>query len=60
MPPKILVMIITAMIVAVPSLSFGQELVISYVVNSFDFWQVARQAELYWPRFVRVTLVTSN
>jgi hypothetical protein len=39
-----------------PSLSSDREVVISYVVNSFDFWQVARQAELYWPRFVRVTL----
>jgi hypothetical protein len=43
-----------------PSLSSGQELVVSYVVNSFDFWQVARQAELYWPRFVRVTLDSSK
>jgi len=32
------------------------EVVVSYVVNSFDFWQVAREAELYWPRFVRVRL----
>jgi hypothetical protein len=39
-----------------PSLSSGHDLVVSYVVNSFDFWQVAREAKLYWPRFVRVTL----
>jgi hypothetical protein len=39
-----------------PALSSGQDLVVSYVVNSFDFWQVARDARLYWPRFVRVTL----
>jgi Domain of unknown function (DUF4185) len=39
-----------------PSLSSGQDLVVSYVVNSFDFWQVAREAKLYWPRFIRVTL----
>ena len=39
-----------------PSLSAGRDVVISYVVNSFDFWQVAREANLYWPRFVRVTL----
>jgi hypothetical protein len=43
-----------------PSLSSDQELVVSYVVNSFDFWQVARQAELYWPRFVSVTLDSSK
>jgi hypothetical protein len=39
-----------------PSLSSGREVIVSYVVNSFDFWQVARDAKLYWPRFVRVTL----
>ncbi len=32
----------------------GDELLVSYVANSFDFWQVARDARLYWPRFVRV------
>jgi Domain of unknown function (DUF4185) len=42
-----------------PTLSSGQDLVVSYVVNSFDFWQVAREARLYWPRFVRVRLVPS-
>ena len=41
-------------------LSSGQDLVVSYVVNSFDFWQVAREAKLYWPRFVRVTLERSE
>jgi hypothetical protein len=40
------------------ALSSGQELVVSYVVNSFDLWQVAREAKLYWPRFVRVTLAS--
>jgi hypothetical protein len=35
-------------------MSSGQDLFVSYVVDSFDFWQVAREAELYWPRFVRV------
>jgi len=39
-----------------PALSSGKDLVVSYVVNSFDFWQVAREAKLYWPRFIRVTL----
>jgi hypothetical protein len=43
-----------------PTLSSGQDVVVSYVVNSFDFWQVAREARLYWPRFVRVTLVPSE
>jgi hypothetical protein len=28
-----------------PVLSSGQDLVVSYVVNSFDFWQVARDAK---------------
>jgi Domain of unknown function (DUF4185) len=42
-----------------PALSSGRTLVVSYVVNSFDFWQVARESRLYWPRFVRVRLVPS-
>jgi hypothetical protein len=43
-----------------PALSSDRELVVSYVVNSFDFWQVAREAKLYWPRFVRVTLAPAE
>ena len=43
-----------------PSLSTDDELVVSYVVNSLDFWQVARESKLYWPRFVRVTLSPSK
>ena len=43
-----------------PALSSGQDLVVSYVVNSFDFWQVAREAKLYWPQFVRVSLAASE
>ena len=43
-----------------PALSSGEDWVVSYVVNSFDFWQVAREARLYWPRFVRLTLVSSE
>ena len=39
-----------------PSLAAGDELVVSYVANSFDFWQVVADARLYWPRFVRVPL----
>src|SRR5262245_56090176 len=34
----------------------GNELVISYAVNSFDLAPVINDAELYWPRFVRVVL----
>jgi hypothetical protein len=30
-------------------LSSSQDFVVSCVVNSFDFWQVARDARLYWP-----------
>jgi hypothetical protein len=41
-----------------PALSSGRELVVSYVVNSFDLGQVAREATLYWPRFVRVRLAS--
>jgi hypothetical protein len=43
-----------------PALSTGRDLVVSYVVNSYDFWQVAREAKLYWPRFVRVRLAPSE
>jgi hypothetical protein len=43
-----------------PSLSSAPNVVVSYVVNSFDFWQVARDARLYWPRFVRLTLADSE
>jgi hypothetical protein len=37
-----------------PSLAHGNELVVSYVANSIDFWQVAADATIYLPRFVRV------
>jgi hypothetical protein len=43
-----------------PELAVGNELVISYVENSFDFWQVAADARLYWPRFVRVPIRTQD
>ncbi|MDY3554826.1 DUF4185 domain-containing protein [Gemmata sp. JC717] len=39
-----------------PHLATGNELVISYVVNSFDLGPVVNNAELYWPLFVRVRL----
>jgi len=38
-----------------PSIASGDELVVSYVANSFDFWQVASDASLYIPRFIRVS-----
>jgi len=37
-------------------LAKGNELVISYAVNSFELAPVINNAELYWPRFVRVSL----
>jgi hypothetical protein len=37
-----------------PSLARGNELVVSYIANSFDFWQVAADATIYLPRFIRV------
>lgn len=39
-----------------PHLAGDNELVISYVVNSFDWGPVFNNAELYWPTFVRVQL----
>ena len=32
------------------------ELLVSHAFNSHDFWEVVRDARLYWPRFVRVRL----
>src|SRR5262245_8282131 len=37
-----------------PEQTTGDELIVSYVANSFDFWHVAKDARLYWPRFVQV------
>jgi hypothetical protein len=37
-----------------PTLARGNELVVSYVANSFDFWQVAADATIYLPRFILV------
>ena len=39
-----------------PILGADDELIISYVVNSYDVAQVLSDASLYWPRFVRVPL----
>jgi hypothetical protein len=36
--------------------SAPNELLITYAANAWDFWDVFREARLYWPRFVRVTL----
>jgi hypothetical protein len=37
-------------------LTRANELIITYASNSFDFWHVASDARLYWPRFVRVPI----
>jgi hypothetical protein len=42
-----------------PHLAGGNELVVSYVVNSFELGPVVNDATLYWPTFVRVTLKAS-
>jgi uncharacterized protein DUF4185 len=39
-----------------PHLSKGNDIVITYAVNSYDLAPVLNNADLYWPRFVRVTL----
>jgi hypothetical protein len=39
-----------------PALAGPAELVISYSSNSFDFWQVAADARIYWPHFVRAAI----
>jgi hypothetical protein len=43
-----------------PSELRDNELMITYVANSFDFWQVAKDARLYWPKVVRVRLQAGN
>ena len=39
-----------------PHLGGDSELVVSYVVNSFDLAPVINDATLYWPKFVRVVM----
>ena len=39
-----------------PLLAANDELVISYVAGSHDFWHVFSDARLYWPRFIRAKL----
>jgi Domain of unknown function (DUF4185) len=41
-----------------PMLAGDEELVVSYVVNAHDFWLPLADARLYWPRFVRVKVVS--
>ena len=43
-----------------PSEGTGDELVISYVANSFDFSEVVSNASLYWPRFISVKLAAEK
>jgi len=38
-----------------PELSRNDDLVITYVCNAHDFWQMARDARIYRPRFIRIT-----
>lgn len=37
-----------------PEISAGNELIITYVCNSMDFRQMAKDARIYWPRFLRI------
>jgi hypothetical protein len=41
-----------------PELAGPDELIITYAANSFDFWELIKDARLYWPRFVRVELAS--
>ena len=38
-----------------PELSRDNDLVITYVCNAHDFWQMAQDARIYRPRFIRIT-----
>jgi len=37
-----------------PEISSKDELIITYVCNSMDFWQMVKDARIYWPRFLRI------
>jgi len=37
-----------------PEISKEDELIVTYVCNSFDFWQMAADARIYHPRFFRI------
>ena len=43
-----------------PALAVGDELVVSYVVCSFDFEYMKANAGIYWPKFVRVSLAPTR
>ena len=38
----------------------ADELLVTYAVNSWDFWNLFKEASLYWPRFVRVKLSAAS
>jgi hypothetical protein len=35
-------------------ISSPDEMIITYVCNSTDFWQMVRDSRIYWPRFLRI------
>jgi hypothetical protein len=37
-----------------PEISKEDELIVTYVCNSMDFWQMAKDTRIYRPRFLRV------
>jgi hypothetical protein len=39
-----------------PELAGPDELLITYAANAWDFWDLFRDASLYWPRFVRLKI----
>lgn len=39
-----------------PEISRKDELMVTYVCNSMDFWQMAKDARIYRPRFLRIKL----
>jgi hypothetical protein len=43
-----------------PSQGTRDQIVISYVANSYSFWQDVDDASLYWPRFIRVQMATGG
>jgi len=42
-----------------PEISADNELIVTYVCNCFDFWQMARDARIYRPRFLRIVFDSS-
>ncbi|MBL7100814.1 MAG: DUF4185 domain-containing protein [Nanoarchaeota archaeon] len=37
-----------------PTISKEHDLIVTYVCNSTDFWQVAQDTRIYWPRFLNI------